>query len=187
MRHDSFIWDTTHSYETWLIHMWHDSFIWDTAYAYVTCPIYMWCNAFICPVTHVTWLGHTSHGSHTCLVKDAALAQACMSVLYEISLGAGPSCSIISCHLKFGWICHVTHEWMNHVTCEWVNESRRVWINVYERVIWDLIRCRLKLLHSILAYQICMNMSWNICMNEVTWHDSLTWLFNMTLQWHDMT
>ena len=36
-----FIWDMTHLYETWLIHMRHDSFIWDMTYLYETGLMHM--------------------------------------------------------------------------------------------------------------------------------------------------
>jgi len=39
---DVSLWDTTHSYETRLIHMRHDSFIWDMTHSYETWLIHMW-------------------------------------------------------------------------------------------------------------------------------------------------
>ena len=58
MRRDSFIWDMTHSYETWFIHMRHDSFIWDVTHSYETWLIHMRRDSFIWDVTHSyeTWL-----------------------------------------------------------------------------------------------------------------------------------
>ena len=86
MGHDSFIWDTTPSYGTWLIHMGYDSFIWDMTDSYGTWLIHMghdlfipWYASFIhaplitlsthdMPHAHIphsygTWLLHMGHDS----------------------------------------------------------------------------------------------------------------------------
>jgi len=63
MRHDSFIWDMTHSYETRLIHMRHDSFIWDTTHSYETRLIHMWHDSLNWHDSSI-WNMTNPYGSH---------------------------------------------------------------------------------------------------------------------------
>jgi len=87
VKHDSYIWEMNHTYETWLIqnhiyeiwfplwvphsvescliHMRHDSFVWDMTHSYEMWLIHMRHESFIWDVTHSyeTWIIHMRHES----------------------------------------------------------------------------------------------------------------------------
>jgi len=56
----NYMWNMTHSYVTWFIHMWPHSFLCDMTHSYVTWFIHMWHDSFICDMTHsyATWPIH---------------------------------------------------------------------------------------------------------------------------------
>ena len=58
----------THSYATWLVHMWHEPFMYDTTHSRATWLIHMWHDSFMYDTTHsrATWLIHVWHDSLVC-------------------------------------------------------------------------------------------------------------------------
>jgi len=64
--HDAFIFDMTHSYARWLIHMWHDSYRPHSSHMEVRdVTRIVWHDSFTCDMTHsyATWFIHMRHDS----------------------------------------------------------------------------------------------------------------------------
>jgi len=87
----------THSYLTWLIHMWHDSYVWHDSFICVIWLIHMRHDSFVCDMTHwyVTWLIRMHYRDSS---KAVTILETGTQVIYD----------------------HMCHTLMSHVTLQWV-------------------------------------------------------------------
>ena len=134
----SFIWDMTHSYGTWLIHMGRDSFIWDMIHSYgIWYGIAMLKTGVSCGNDVLGLLNCTSLFKKNPMfvglfcknnsdVSGSLLRgyRVAMRITHEwVMSGVSESCGNNNYH---AWMSHVTcgtnyHIWMSYVTCS--NES----------------------------------------------------------------
>jgi len=207
MSHDSFVWDVTHSYETWLIHTRTKMrlsnrllrFVYrsGTCVSYVTCLIHMRHDSFVwdMPHSYETWLIHMRHDSFTrerrcnCPTVDCILCSE-TNDLWVMS-HMDESC------LTDEWVMVTSHMdescliWMSHVSYEWVmsymNESCLIWLChvSYEWVMSHMNQSCLIWMSHVLIWMSHVSYNWFMShMNE----SNLKWMMShastrLDLQW----
>jgi len=97
--HESFVWDMTLSYGTWLVHMWHESFIWDMTYSYGRRLIHIVSDSFM---THDSFIWNMTLSYGTWLVLMCGMNH----VMWDMT------------HSYEKWLIHVGQDsFMTHIIC----------------------------------------------------------------------
>jgi len=186
------VWCLTHSYVTWLIHMWRDSIACDVTLAHscvtVTCLIHMWHDSFICDMTHsyVIWL--------VCMWRDSFICDMTHSRVWHVSFICDMTHSFVTwlIHMWYdSFVCDMTHSyviWLIHVWPDsFIRDTTHAFATGLFHMQHDAFICDVT--HSYVTWLIHI------------WHDSflrdmthlydmphsyITWLIHTWHTWHDV-